>query len=110
MVSWYSAKRAGLTNASQWPCAHAARQLKGAPRQKVALATTLVSNTTFTSASGGGYAERHRQRPLHPSVSTAADRFRCEATSGRGRASTGDVCEERSTRWRSRSRLHRQAG
>ena len=33
-------------------CAQAARQSNGAPRQKLALATTLVSKTTFTVCGG----------------------------------------------------------
>jgi len=47
MVSWYSAKSSGLTTASHRPLAHLDRQSNGAPRQNVALATTLVSKTTF---------------------------------------------------------------
>ena len=42
MVSWYSASRAALTTASQRPCAQAARQSNGAPRQKLALARALI--------------------------------------------------------------------
>lgn len=47
MVSWYSANSSGLTAAWHRSVAQEARQSNGGPRQKLALATTLVSKTTL---------------------------------------------------------------
>ena len=71
-VSWYSAKSSGLTTASQRPSAHLDRQSKGAPRQKVALATTLVSKTTFTPYFGSEHVRSLGRPHPHPGRSFRA--------------------------------------
>jgi hypothetical protein len=72
IVSWYSAKSSGLTKASQRPSAHLERQSNGAPRQKIALATTLVSKTTFTPYFGSEHVRSPEKPRPHPRGLTPA--------------------------------------
>ncbi len=94
-VSWYSAKSSGLTTASQRPSAHLDRQSKGAPRQKVALATTLVSKTTFTPYFGSERGRSPGRPHPHPERLFRVVLDPRAAAPSHGPESAVDACAER---------------